>query len=182
MVLTRSRVRRRDPGPSAGWPVLLPSACRQSGSHSWGRLTVEGLLRGSLAARRSRRISLRWGWFGIVPGRTTASVAARQVRKRHLILVIGATGAPQTDQPWTAMNVLVAGLLPSPWIALLRVSARARLRRPAAQRARRGHRAAGPVGSLRRARRDRRARPGRARGLPAHPGCEPPGSGDTGSP
>jgi len=38
---------------------------------------------------------------------------------------------------------------------------RARLGRPAAVRVRRAHRAAGPVGTIR-----------RARGLPAHPDCE----------
>ena len=57
----------------------------------------------SLAARCSRRISIRLGWFGSAPGglanvnpllkfpagrRASASVAARQVRRRHLILVI----------------------------------------------------------------------------------------------
>jgi hypothetical protein len=62
MVLTRSRVRRRDPGPAAGWPVLLPSsACLQSCNHGWEGCFGAGLLRGSLAARCSRRISLRLG-------------------------------------------------------------------------------------------------------------------------
>ena len=61
-------------------------------------------------------------------------------------------------------------LLPSSWIALLRVPVTARLGRPAAQRARRAHRAAGPVGTIRRAR--RRRRPGR----PGHGAVLPPGS------
>jgi hypothetical protein len=43
--------------------------------------------------------------------RATASIAARQVRMRRLILVIRATGAPQNRLPRTAVNVLVpAGL------------------------------------------------------------------------
>ena len=61
----------------------------------------------SLAARCSRRISIRLGWFGSAPGglahvnpllkfpagrRAIASVAARQVKRRHLILVIPLNG------------------------------------------------------------------------------------------
>ena len=38
--------------------------------------------------------------------RATASVAARQVRRRHLILVIRATGAPQTPDIRLLVHVL----------------------------------------------------------------------------
>src|ERR1700716_3786446 len=80
-----------------------------------GRLIVAGLLRGSLAARRSRRISLRWGWFGSAAGRATASVAARQVRKRHLIQVIRDTGAPSARSTTDRRSCADCGpLLPSP--------------------------------------------------------------------
>jgi len=111
----------------------------------------------------------------------TARLAARQVRRRHWITVIRPTGAPQNRSTTDRRECAGCGpLLPPPWIALRRAPVRARLGRPAAQRARRAHRAAGPVGTIRCARRDRGARPGRARGLPAHPDCESPGSGDTG--
>src|SRR5258707_5234799 len=39
--------------------------------------------------------------------RATARLAARQVRRHHRITVIRATGAPRTDLPRTAVNVLV---------------------------------------------------------------------------
>ena len=115
--------------------------------------------------------------------RATARLAARKVRRRHRITVIRATGAPQNRSTMDRRECAGRGpLLPSPWIALLCVAVRARLGRPAAQRARRAHRAAGPVGAVRRARRDRSARPGPARGPPAHPDRESPEPGDTGSP
>src|SRR5712691_3262936 len=88
------------PGAAA---VARSRRCRR------GRLTVAGLLRGSLAARCSRRISLRLGWLAALQlarpcqsaaeisagRRATTRLAARQVRRRHRITVIRATGAPQ---------------------------------------------------------------------------------------
>ena len=78
--------------------------------------------------------------------RATASVAARQVRRRHRILVIRAAGVPQNRSSMDRRECAGCGpILPLPWIALLRVPVRARLGRPAAQRARRAHRAPGPL-------------------------------------
>jgi hypothetical protein len=93
--------------------------------------------------------------------RATARLAARQLRRRHRITVIRPTGAPQNRSTTDRRECAGCGpLLPPPWNALLRVPVRARLGRPAAQRARRAHRAAGPVGTIRRARRDRGVQPG----------------------
>ncbi len=49
------------------------------------------------------------------------SLAARQVRRPHLILVIRATGAPQNRSSADSRACDSGQPLPSPWIALLRV-------------------------------------------------------------
>src|SRR2546428_529206 len=63
--------------------------------------------------------------------RAATRLAARQVRRRHRILVIRATGAPQNRSSTDSRECAGSGpLLPSPWIALLRVPVTARLGRP----------------------------------------------------
>ena len=72
------------------------------------------------------------------------------------MMVIRAIGAPQIRSSAGGRECAGSGQpLSLPWIVLLRVPVTARLGRPAAQRARRAHRAAGPVGNIRRAPRDR---------------------------
>ena len=105
----RSRSRRR----AAAAPRSAPAAAAAARSRQRrrGRLTAAGLHRGSPAARCSRRNSLRVGvGSAALPAglaqvepvpkiragrRATTRLAARQVRRRHLITVIRATGAPQ---------------------------------------------------------------------------------------
>src|ERR1700674_2962436 len=62
---------------------------------------------------------------------STLSFAARQVRRRHRITVIRATGAPQNRSSTDSRECAGSGQpLPSPWIAPLRVPVTARLGRP----------------------------------------------------
>ncbi len=132
------RLRSRSHRPAAAAPMTTPGAaaaarrrrCRQ------GRLTAAGLLRGSHAARYSRRISpsVGIGWAAHPGGlarvkpllkfpagrRAIASLAARQVTRRHRITVIRAAGAPQNRSTTDRREYAGSGpLLPSPWIALL---------------------------------------------------------------
>ena len=153
--------------PAAAAPMTTPGAaaaarrrrCRQ------GRLTAAGLLRGSHAARYSRRISpsVGIGWAAHPGGlarakpllkfpagrRAIDSLAARQVTRRHRITVIRAAGAPQNRSTTDRREYAGSGpLLPSPWIALLRVPVTARLLRPTRRCCTRGRRRGGQAQTI----------------------------------
>jgi hypothetical protein len=110
-----------------------PGAAAAARRHRYRRasLTPAGLLRGSLAARCSRRISLRleFAWQHprrsrpcqsasekfLAGRRATIRLAARQVGSRHRIMVIRATAAPQNRSPADGRACAGCGQpLPSP--------------------------------------------------------------------